>query len=99
MATGWTTEAPEWFRRLVTALDTNVHPYLDTVIVRRADLRLALAEMPILTGGVAAAGPVTMPREPPDSPGSSRRRGSAGNFEEMNAEILGGPIRLPEGFG
>lgn len=37
-----------------------------------------------------AAGATTFEREDPDSPSSSRRRGSAGNWEELNAETLGG---------
>lgn len=35
---------------------------------------------------------VIFERESPDDPQSTRRRGSAGNFEEMNAEVTGQPV-------
>lgn len=38
---------------------------------------------------------VTFGRESPDAPESSRRRGSAGNFEELNAEVTGTPPPAP----
>lgn len=44
--------------------------------------------------------PTVVPRESPDDPLSSRRRGSAGNFEELNEEITGPPLMtLAEGTG
>lgn len=39
--------------------------------------------------------PISIPRESPDDPLSSRRRGSAGNFEEMNQEITGVVVDPP----
>jgi hypothetical protein len=47
---------------------------------------------PIVQPRRASDAAVTVPRESPDNPASSRRRGSAGNFEEMNGEVLGAPV-------